>query len=743
MALRINHFYRFGEFTLDTDQRLLLRDGKPLPLTPKMLETLLILVEDSGRIVEKEVLMKRLWRDTFVEEANLTFNIQQLRKTLGDNARQPRFIETIPRRGYRFIADVEEVLTEASPVNQHITQRIEIAAAPSPDTNINLSAAMPEARLPVLPASTGVSRKAVALAVGLAIILASGVFMLWKVATSATNKAGDNAKATAKPPVASSLKLEKLTETGQSRQVAMSPDGKYIAYTRTSKQTQSIWLRHLATNSNVEIVPARDRVIGLTFANSGEFLYFVSGAPDFVSGAPATALYRVSLVGGVPTKIVDKLKNIVAISSDDRQIAFIRQVINSDGLRKDWLRIVTAEGTGERALFVGTYPNLLHSPVWSPDEQAIICIAGNSDGGTQDMRIIEVSIANGISKELSAERFFNVSKMVWLPQKSALLLAANKRLEDNRELWRVSYPGMEINRISEGINFYLDLSVAANADCAAASHTTLLSELWVGASREPKTLKRILQARTSFCWTADGRLIFMSTASGNCDLWMIQADGSEQRQLTSNAAIDIEPCVTADNRYIVFLSNRTGGYQVWRMNIDGSNQIQLTRDDIIKRCPTLSPDGQWVVYNTADNWQLWKVSIEGGDPLRLTDYYASHTAVSPDGKLIACVGKGEARRELIIIPFAGGQPLKHLPFAAETSRLQWTPDSRAVIYQGQRNLVQVLLKQPLDGGPTETIMDFEEDNLFDFGYSLDGKLLALIRGAWQHDIMLISNLNHD
>src|SRR5882672_521101 len=110
MSLAIGKFYRFGDFTVDTDQKVLLRQGKPLPLTPKVFDTLLILIEHSGRIVEKEELMSRLWPDTFVEEANLTFNIQQLRKALGDDARHPQFIETVARRGYRFIAHVEEPL---------------------------------------------------------------------------------------------------------------------------------------------------------------------------------------------------------------------------------------------------------------------------------------------------------------------------------------------------------------------------------------------------------------------------------------------------------------------------------------------------------------------------------------------------------------------------------------------------------------------------------------------------------
>src|SRR3984893_14484343 len=106
MSLAVNHLYRFGEFTVDTDQKVLLRQGAPLPTTPKVYDTLLILLDNSGRIVAKEELMSRLWPDSFVEESNLTFNIQQLRKALGDNARQPRFIETVARRGYRFIAEV-------------------------------------------------------------------------------------------------------------------------------------------------------------------------------------------------------------------------------------------------------------------------------------------------------------------------------------------------------------------------------------------------------------------------------------------------------------------------------------------------------------------------------------------------------------------------------------------------------------------------------------------------------------
>src|SRR4026208_492117 len=116
MSPNNGHILQFKDFTVNTDEKVLLRDGEFIALAPKVFETLLVLIENHGRIVLKEELMKRLWPDTFVEEANLTFNIQQLRKSLGDNARSPIYIQTIARRGYRFIAAVEPLASDINEV---------------------------------------------------------------------------------------------------------------------------------------------------------------------------------------------------------------------------------------------------------------------------------------------------------------------------------------------------------------------------------------------------------------------------------------------------------------------------------------------------------------------------------------------------------------------------------------------------------------------------------------------------
>jgi DNA-binding winged helix-turn-helix (wHTH) protein len=123
MSYTISYFYRFGDFAIDLEQRVLLRGKQPVALTPKVFDTLLVLVERHGRIVSKDELMNLLWPDSFVEDSNLIFNVQHLRKALGDDARHPVFIETIARRGYRFIADVEECLTDEGAVLSNVKVR--------------------------------------------------------------------------------------------------------------------------------------------------------------------------------------------------------------------------------------------------------------------------------------------------------------------------------------------------------------------------------------------------------------------------------------------------------------------------------------------------------------------------------------------------------------------------------------------------------------------------------------------
>lgn len=116
MAHATRHFYEFGQFRLDADRHRLLRDGEVVPLSPKAIEALLVLAKNPGKPLDREELMKAVWTDTFVEDANLTVAISHLRKALGQNGDTPEYIETVPRVGYKFVADVREIVEEPAPL---------------------------------------------------------------------------------------------------------------------------------------------------------------------------------------------------------------------------------------------------------------------------------------------------------------------------------------------------------------------------------------------------------------------------------------------------------------------------------------------------------------------------------------------------------------------------------------------------------------------------------------------------
>jgi DNA-binding winged helix-turn-helix (wHTH) protein len=119
-------FYEFGPFRLDTAERLLLRNGDEVSLTPKVFDLLLVLVENGGHILEKDELMKAVWPDAVVEETNLTRNISTLRRALGEGQDTRKYIETIPWRGYRFVASVREITnnnTETTMTTNRVSRR--------------------------------------------------------------------------------------------------------------------------------------------------------------------------------------------------------------------------------------------------------------------------------------------------------------------------------------------------------------------------------------------------------------------------------------------------------------------------------------------------------------------------------------------------------------------------------------------------------------------------------------------
>ncbi|HEY7546042.1 MAG TPA: hypothetical protein VID27_14215, partial [Blastocatellia bacterium] len=251
--------------------------------------------------------------------------------------------------------------------------------------------------------------------------------------------------------------------------------------------------------------------------------------------------------------------------------------------------------------------------------------------------------------------------------------------------------------------------------------------------------------RLGMAWTPDGRLVYSSAASGNPDIWIMNADGTNPKQLTMDARGDFLPSVTPDGRYIVFVSERAGPANIWRMNIDGSNPVRLT-DGIGEFTPKLFPDGQWVIYysDNGDNPGVWKVSIEGGAPVRIREGYFGHPTVSPDGKMIAGLrlDQESVRLKITIIGIDDGRLIKTLDETnmVQLSSIRWTPDSRALTYIKTERGVSNLWLHPLDGSPARQLTGFQSDRLFRYAWSANGNHLAFERGTDINDIVLINDV---
>lgn len=220
-------------------------------------------------------------------------------------------------------------------------------------------------------------------------------------------------------------------------------------------------------------------------------------------------------------------------------------------------------------------------------------------------------------------------------------------------------------------------------------------------------------------------------------------DGSGQRQLTVDPHYDGSPDVSPDGRYVLFVSNRTGSRNIFRMDLDGGNQAQITRgkNDVV---PTWTPDGRWAVYSGKDGaqWDVRKVSIEGGEPVILTADECRFPALSPDRAEIACVVPGTPLR-LAIIPFEGGPPKKTFVLPTTVSRLlpggkpSWGPGGKNILYIDTRGGVSNLWSQPLDGNPAVQVTHFDSEQIKSFAWSPDGKTLAIARGGEKRDVVLI------
>ncbi|HZW07281.1 MAG TPA: protein kinase, partial [Phycisphaerales bacterium] len=552
------------------------------------------------------------------------------------------------------------------------------------------------------------------------------------------------------PPPPTQAKMSRITASGYIRGLAVSRDGRHIAYAAGASKQQGLWVMQTSTGSGVQIVPPADNVsyLGLSFSPDGDYVYYARRVGNAVA-----ELYRVPTLGGTPKRLLMHLDSAAEFSPDGKQIAFLRRIPGSDPLSETRLMAANADGTGERVVAARSSPAFFGASVevvkigWSPDGETIACPGGDLDfpGGLWT-ELIAVSVKDGSERPLTGQRWFSVKQAAWLRDGSGLVMVAQAQPRGASQLWHLSHPGGEVRRLSNDFSTYDDVSVTADSSTVVTVQTDRLSNIWVAPGADASRARQITgsrdDGRRGVAWTPDGKLVFSSKVGEYTNIWVADADGNNRKRLTDSTSADQYPSVSPDGRYVVFESWRGGGLGVWRVDMDGGEPVQLTQGKGAG-LPHCSPDGRWVYFSAVGGGELlrsiWKVLIEGGDPVQVTERLSTIAGISPDGKWLAYSYSDPKARPpagVAVAPAEGGPPAKLFDISVERV-VRWTPDGRGLAYVDQRN--QNVWVQPLDGGPPRQLTDFKTDQTFTFAWSNDGKVLALARGTQTSDVVTITD----
>ena len=546
------------------------------------------------------------------------------------------------------------------------------------------------------------------------------------------------------------IRIVKIRTNGNARSAAISPDGKYIAYTLEEGGHEAIWIRQAAVAATVRVLQPTGAIYrGLTFSRDGAYLYYVAyDANNFEHGV----LYQVPILGGQPKRLAADVMSAITLSPDGKQVAFVRSSLAD---ARDDLILSSLEGSGERTLVSRKHPDRFgyaSAPAWSPDGKLIAATIEKSDPQGHYMNLITIRVKDAGQTTLSPERWQFVERMVWLADSSGVLMIGQNPDSTFQQIWNIPARGGKTRKITNDLTDYIGLSLTADSRELTTLQFQVLANIWVAKNGDAERAVQIVPGASRYydlAWTRDGKILYASDASDTVDLWERNANGSGARQLTAGGRRNYAPAASPDGRFIVFHSNRTGNWNLWRMDADAGNLRPLTHDNTDgSNWPQVSFDGQWVVFHhraqVGAELHLWKVPMQGGEPVEMTHESCLRPAVSPADGTIACwYSEDSVKSQWRIGIFSpeGGRPVKVLGFAPSVSidsTMHWSPDGRAVTYVDNRGGVSNIWSQPLDGSPARPLTNFKAAQILSFAWSRDGSL-AYSRGITASEVVLITD----
>lgn len=691
-----------GEWEVYPRRNALVQGSQTVQVEPKVMHVLVCLAKQPGRATTREELMDAVWADEVVIGAVLTRAISALRKALNDDFRQPRYIETLPKSGYRLLATVTPLVV--------------------PD--------------PVLPAvqpalgSSSQSSRVQAYGGALSVVaLLLCLVLLWGM------RSGDAVE----PPTFYTVPV--TSWPGNEYDAALSPSGTHLAFAWAPRLqneygfTSDIYVKDLATEAVTQLTDTSVPEHGPTWAPDGRFIAFIRQSEE------GCHIIVVPIWGGTERALGTCGFNMMADltwSPDSKTLAFSDRSIASGPNQIILLDIETETRQVlthvDKFNAASRYLRGDTQPVFSPDGQWL-AFARNVHATTSNLFVIPVG--GGEAHPLT-HGTHTIDGFDWLPGNEQVVFAT--RSDDNHSLWTVHVSGKdapkrylglgaslrgptvarETQRLA-GERVFYDINLWALAlddtqqphgeperwfastradwsptfssngkQLAFASNRTGKHELWLGSIDQENPI-RLTGMNASFTgrpqWSpTDHRLVFESHPNGNADLYLTNANGSLPQRLTEDAGMDIAPSWSPLGDAVYFGSNRTGDWQIWKLPLDGREATQVTSEG--GAIPQLSPDAQWLYYTKHGTRGLWRQPLKGGAEERIVENLhptnATQWVVRASGVYYLT---GDKQGVFIArYSFETGatvlvhRPKKRLPMYVTTPSLTVSPDERWLLF---------------------------------------------------------------
>jgi serine/threonine protein kinase/Tol biopolymer transport system component len=558
----------------------------------------------------------------------------------------------------------------------------------------------------------------------------------------------------ASPAPFQDFSITQVTNNGKTIAAAISPDGKYLLSVVDEGGKQSLWLRHILTGSDTQVIaPSDDFYQTPAFSPDGNYIYFRKAIDQAHNGFN---LLRAPVLGGTPQVIVRDVDGVITFSPDGKRIAFLRANDPEGG--KFQVLVANAEGTDEKLFVGGPLSELPGTVAWSPDGKQIASAIPGTGDALSAMRVED--LASGQVRTLANFNNLALTDLKWLPDGRGLLATYQQNVMPfaRSQIGFVSNPTGQFRAITKDTNSYQTLSVSADGKTLATVQQKATQTLYllppVGfAGNSPNPAPAQNKDAQFFGWGSNEELYFDDLTK----LLRISADGTNRTKLLSDLVGQIVgPDGCPSGRYVIFMwAGHSGGNKVniWRIEADGSNPKQLTQGkaDIAAVC---SPDGKWVYYyddNTPELNQIKRVRIDGGTPETVPGtkipsvvFFVPGLAIAPDGRLLALlatkgVEHGPVHAIALVSLDAGHEPPQRMldPDPRISGPPGFTPEGKALVYPIRENGVDNLWLQPLDSSPGRQITNFGSDTINMFEFSPDGKTLGVMRSHTESDVVLL------